>query len=634
MELKRLTTLTALLAVWFATGFSQIDYKGFPEWGFNEVGVTQFYLYTPADIDTTQVYPIALFLHGCCGENNNASLRNCVDPPVRMWHNFGKNTQKVPTYIISPATSSGWSQHFTDLKWEIDDLIKNHHGDSTRVYITGFSMGGRGTFDFINTYPDLFAAALPMGMSFSGSMDRAKNIPIWANIGELDGNSGSLSNSVAALRALNGDPRGSDNRVTGVNPRLTVFTGVDHGVQWAAASTQDLVGWAMEHVRDGNAYPNVYFASPEYGKEYSQGAQANLEIVAGDNDGTIDRVDVLINDKLFTTLTSEPYNTLVDLPSGDIILKAVAYDNLGKKSTAILFASVDSPPLVTTKKLPYAIQGALYDQKINVSGNAGFTFSVDPSLDPLPDGIKLMADGTLRGIPVISGEFNVQINVLDHEGDFTFQTYELLVKPKRPDEVIITNLSLSFLPISKLHNDELPSHNNGNEISISDVSKFGGLTFFPTQGSTSSSPAEDYLSFDIDEDATVYIAYETIGGATPSTIPQWLETGFTKLSDPPVVAQYRYYNVYAKTFTKGRVTLSGPAAQDNGVPTGYFVMVKKSDAPDKIPLEMTTDYLPCGYLFKPYDEQIATIGGQSDLTWNVLSGALPGGLSLNERMVR
>src|SRR5688572_6507541 len=140
----------------------EIDYKGFPQWKWQKQDSTEYYLYTPSNLKSGEVYPIALFLHGCCGSSYKATLRNTVDPPARMWHNFGANTQKVPTYIISPATSRGWRQHIENLKDVIDDLVKNHQGDPKRIYISGFSMGGDGTIAFIEKYPDLFAAALPM----------------------------------------------------------------------------------------------------------------------------------------------------------------------------------------------------------------------------------------------------------------------------------------------------------------------------------------------------------------------------------------------------------------------------------------------------------------------------------------
>src|ERR1044072_2930543 len=101
----------------------QIDYKGLPQWTWHKEDSTEYYLYTPSNMQEGKKYPVAVAMHGCCGEDYHARLRNSVDPIVRMWHNFGANTQAVPTYIIAPATSHGWQQHFKNLKKVIDELI-------------------------------------------------------------------------------------------------------------------------------------------------------------------------------------------------------------------------------------------------------------------------------------------------------------------------------------------------------------------------------------------------------------------------------------------------------------------------------------------------------------------------------
>ncbi len=155
-----------------------------------------------------------------------------------------------------------------------------------------------------------------------------------------------------------------------MNPGLTIFEGVGHNVQWDAASTQDLVGWALEHVNDGNSYPNVYFANVENETYVTAGQELPLEVIAGDNDGSIDTVEILVNKEVMATLTASPYNFTVTLAPGDNLVEAVAIDNLGKKSTATILVRTDSPPQITTAELPQATQGALYQQQINVSGNA------------------------------------------------------------------------------------------------------------------------------------------------------------------------------------------------------------------------------------------------------------------------
>src|SRR5690606_24519682 len=103
----------------------EIDYKGFPQWSWHKQGETEYYRYTPSDLKPGERYPIVLFMHGCCGDDGPATLRNAVDPPIRMWHNFGANTQRIPTYLISPKTRRGWSQHIENLKAVMDDLVLN-----------------------------------------------------------------------------------------------------------------------------------------------------------------------------------------------------------------------------------------------------------------------------------------------------------------------------------------------------------------------------------------------------------------------------------------------------------------------------------------------------------------------------
>ena len=117
----------------------QLDYKGFPEWSWQQEGSTEYMLYTPSETEPGEQYPLAVFLHGCCGEDEHATLRNAVDPPVRMWHHFGENYQSEPTYIIAPKTTRGWQQKFPDIKAAIDKMIAAGKVDAGRIYMTGFS---------------------------------------------------------------------------------------------------------------------------------------------------------------------------------------------------------------------------------------------------------------------------------------------------------------------------------------------------------------------------------------------------------------------------------------------------------------------------------------------------------------
>ena len=94
-----------------------------------------------------------------------------------------KGLSKEGTYLMSPTPSSS-GKATLEL---IEKLIIEKEIDVSRIYITGLSMGGFGTWDFIARKPELFAAAIPMaGYSDPNQIDKIKEIPIWIFHGNKD----------------------------------------------------------------------------------------------------------------------------------------------------------------------------------------------------------------------------------------------------------------------------------------------------------------------------------------------------------------------------------------------------------------------------------------------------------------
>ncbi|MEP6684357.1 MAG: Ig-like domain-containing protein [Parafilimonas sp.] len=563
----------------------EIDYKGLPEWSWHKQDSTEYYLYTPKNMKANEKYPVVLFMHGCCGVDDHARLRNCVDPPVRMWHNFGADAQAVPTYIIAPATSRGWEQHFTALKKVMDDLIANHNGDAKRVYVCGFSMGGGGTFSIIQQYPNYFAAVITMGMSFHGDSIKVKDIPLWCNQGETDFFSKSLRKNVADIRHLNGNETDTGATwITGVNPRYSNYKNIGHVVMWNAASTQDLTGWAYSKINDGNVYPTVFFKTPTYKQTVSANENVAVNIDAHDEDGSIAKVEVFQNNKLIKSFTHEPYSINIKAEKGDNIIKAIAVDDKGKTSVAQTILKVNIQPAFQTKKLTTAQAGSFYKEKINAVGNGELVYSIQQN--ELPEGLLLYPDATLKGVPSKEGNYTLHILLKDEDGDATEKIFQLSIKQKNKNEVLVTNAVTSdgtAYKISKMMLHETPNFNSKDtvlttdleEINFSNVAGYNGLTFIKTDINDADTSVNNFLNFNIDEDATVYVAYETLDSNFHSTIPAWLKD--FKKEDGQIVAQYRYYNVYSKPFSKGKVSLPSADAKANGVGTNYFVMIKKAE---------------------------------------------------------
>ncbi|HZF62922.1 MAG TPA: cupin domain-containing protein, partial [Chitinophagaceae bacterium] len=459
-----------------------------------------------------------------CGSSYRATLRNTVDPPVRMWHNFGENKQKIPTYIIAPATSRGWSQHIPNLKKVIDELIENGNADPQRLYITGFSMGAMGTWDFLDMYPGYFAAAIPMGMGFHGDMKKIKDIPIWTIKGETDWYGRTLNQSVDSIRALNGYTKDTGAVwETGVNPRLTVFPEMGHVVQWPAASRLELTDWAYSKINDGNKYPVVYFRAPRY-KQVVKGSSVSVEVEAADPDGAIASVDILVNGKQVRTLTKRPYRTTVQRVKGSTMIEARAFDDKGKFNTAMTIVQ---------------------------NGTISSDLLAVPTIPSLPHHEAGPADGTGFAAMMKNAAAANVTNARNHAG--------------------------KALQISVVQNGQLAHSGRGDdEVTFSNTGDFEGLTLIRTDVYDSSNN-NPHLEFAVDEDVTVYVAYEKKDKMHASSIPAWLKE-FRKEIVPQIVTQYYYYDLYSKEFPRGKVSLPDALEQQNNVSTNYFVMVKKRQA--------------------------------------------------------
>ena len=584
---NKMTAVFILFSLFFESGFSQeLDYRGLPQWSWHKSDSTEYYLYTPDGMKAGEKYPVVLALHGCCGEDYHATLRNTVDPIVRMWHQFGKNKQDVPTYIIAPKTSKGWKQHFGNLKKVMDDLIANKQGDPKRIYVSGFSMGGEGTYLIIQQYPGYFAAAIPMGMSFTGDSTRVQNIPIWANQGETDWWSRFMKANVAGIRHLNGFTADTGATwVTGVNPRYSNFKGVGHGVQWNAASTQNLTGWAYSKINDGNIYPVVFFVSPSFGKYASEGKEVLLDIHAHDPDGRIAKVDIYLNGKFVQSLSRSPYQLSVKPVPGDNLLEAKAFDNKGKYSTAEIIVPVYQKTELALFKLLPAHAGSYFEMRFKSLGNADLIFSLADSVN-YPQGMMLYPDGVFRGIPMQAGSYSVHVKVKSANLDSSSRAYSFVVESKLPEQVLITDVVTrdgQKYEVSVMKPGESPYFDSRDssfttdlqEVNFNDPAPFTGLSYIKTDINDANKSADQFLAFHVDEDVVVYIAYEKLDSLFHSTVPAWL-TSYKK-ENIEVAAQYRYYEVYSRKFPKGTIVLPASDSKTNHVIGNYFVMIKKAN---------------------------------------------------------
>ena len=145
-----------------------------------------YLVYLPKDYKKSrQKWPLVMFLHGA-GERGTDKNLLAVHGPVMQ---IVKQKKEFPFILIAPQCpeDSWWEEHIDDLNALLEKVIDKYRVDKDRVYLTGISMGGEGTWKLAMRYPEKFAAIAPIcGIGRPWLAFRLKNIPIWAFHGVKD----------------------------------------------------------------------------------------------------------------------------------------------------------------------------------------------------------------------------------------------------------------------------------------------------------------------------------------------------------------------------------------------------------------------------------------------------------------
>lgn len=182
-------------------------------------------LLKPLSVADDLKYPLVIFLHGA-GERGTDNEKQLVHGVPQFAAKA--NREKYPCFLIAPQCPDGkkwvevdWSADSHSLPKDpgevgtltlalIESAIKKLPVDPKRVYVTGLSMGGYGTWDLAARRPDLFAAVAPVcGGADEATAEKIKAVPIWAFHGAKDTavKPARSRNMVAALEKAGGKPK-------------------------------------------------------------------------------------------------------------------------------------------------------------------------------------------------------------------------------------------------------------------------------------------------------------------------------------------------------------------------------------------------------------------------------------------
>jgi predicted peptidase len=238
-QLNSLTTLLLFAALSLrATAQPASPSAQQPEHFENEIKVKatlDYLLFLPQGYEhSNKKWPLMLFLHGA-GESGHDLSKVKTHGPAKIV----ETKPDFPFILVSPQSPGrGWNPDV--LNALLDDVIRQYRVDKDRVYLTGLSMGGFGTWDLAAAHPEKFAAIAPI--CGGGSPQNAKklaHLPIWVFHGAKDPTV-PIERSREMVEAV---------KAAGGNVKFTVYPEAQHDSWTETYNNPDFYTWLLEQKR-------------------------------------------------------------------------------------------------------------------------------------------------------------------------------------------------------------------------------------------------------------------------------------------------------------------------------------------------------------------------------------------------
>lgn len=192
-----------------------------------------YLLSLPEGYETKEQWPLMLFLHGAGERGDNLDLVKVHGPPKLIA--AGK---EMPFIVVSPQCPKDRWWNAVELTALLDEIIEKYDVDESRIYVTGLSMGGFGTWNLAMYTPKRFAAIAPI----CGGGDRQfgkhlKHLPAWIFHGAKD-SAVPVERSIEMAKAIK--DRGGD-------PKLTIYPEANHDSWTKTYENPELYKWFLSH---------------------------------------------------------------------------------------------------------------------------------------------------------------------------------------------------------------------------------------------------------------------------------------------------------------------------------------------------------------------------------------------------
>ena len=228
--------------------------------------VMPYRLFKPRILEPGKKYPLIVFLHGAgaSGTDNQRQLEGANMFGALVWA-LPKNQERYPAFVVAPQSDVNWPCVILEegkrpklcpglgsgarQAFEIvAKLVAELPIDRARIYVTGHSMGGAGTWHMIAQQPSFFAAAVPVcGLPDFDTAAAVKDVPMWNFHGDAD----EVEPVATSRRMINAILK------AGGRPLNTEYPGVGHNVFMWAYTEPALVNWVFAQRRTTASHPGA-----------------------------------------------------------------------------------------------------------------------------------------------------------------------------------------------------------------------------------------------------------------------------------------------------------------------------------------------------------------------------------------
>ena len=194
----------------------------------------RYWLFLPEQAMQGKRLPLMLFLHGAGERGDDLDVVKKWGPPRIVGER-----KDFPFVVVSPQCPRNQSWNVEQMRMLVDHVVGSQKIDRKRIYVTGLSMGGYGSWNIMARYPRLFAAGVPIcGGGDPGTAAKLAAIPIWAFHGDKD-TAVSLKRSQDMITAI--------EEAGGKRAKLTIYPGVGHNSWSETYANEDVYTWLLSH---------------------------------------------------------------------------------------------------------------------------------------------------------------------------------------------------------------------------------------------------------------------------------------------------------------------------------------------------------------------------------------------------